>query len=74
MNWDIVEGNWKQFKGRVRVRWGKLTDDHLETISGKRVELLGRLQELYGITVEEAEMQIKLFEEQNKNYKSLSAK
>lgn len=74
MNWDIVEGNWKQFKGRVRVRWGKLTDDHLEAISGKRVELLGKLQELYGITVEEAEMQIKLFEEQNKNYKSLSAK
>jgi uncharacterized protein YjbJ (UPF0337 family) len=39
MNWDTVEGNWKQFKGKVKARWGKLTDDHLDEIAGKRVEL-----------------------------------
>lgn len=74
MNWDMVEGNWKQFKGRVRVRWGKLNDDHLEVISGKRIILSGKIQELYGITMDEAEAQIKLFEEQNKNFKSLLTK
>jgi uncharacterized protein YjbJ (UPF0337 family) len=68
MNWDMVEGNWKQFKGRVRVRWGKLTNDHLDLIAGKRIELLGKIQELYGVTVEEAELQIKIFEGQNKGY------
>lgn len=74
MNWDIVEGNWKQFKGRVRVRWGKLTDDHLALISGKRIELGGKLQELYGLTLDEAEEQIKHFEEQNKDFKPISKK
>jgi uncharacterized protein YjbJ (UPF0337 family) len=69
MNWDIVEGNWKQFKGKVRARWGKLTNDQLDLISGKRMELAGKIQELYGVTVEEAEAQIKLFEDQNKDFK-----
>lgn len=45
MNWDIVEGNWKQFKGNVKQQWGKLTDDHLDVIAGKRVELAGKIQE-----------------------------
>ena len=69
MNWDIVEGNWKQFKGRIRVRWGKLTDDKLDLINGKRVELAGKIQEAYGITKEEVEAQIKIFEEQNQDFK-----
>ena len=69
MNWDIVEGNWKQFKGRVRVRWGKLTNYNLDLIAGKRVELAGKIQEAYGITKEEVEEQIKIFEEQNKDFK-----
>ena len=69
MNWDIVEGNWKQFKGRIRVRWGKLTDDKLDLISGKRIELAGKIQEAYGITKEEVEEQIKIFEEQNQDFK-----
>lgn len=69
MNWDIVEGNWKQFKGRIRVRWGKLTDDKLDLINGKRVELAGKIQEAYGITKEEVEEQIKIFEEQNQDFK-----
>ncbi len=68
MNWDIVEGNWKQFKGRVKARWGNLTDDHLNMIAGKRVQLAGKIQEAYGITKDEAEQQIRRFEERNKDY------
>jgi uncharacterized protein YjbJ (UPF0337 family) len=67
MNWDIVEGNWKQFKGKVKAQWGKLSDDHLDVIAGKRDQLLGKVQELYGITKDEAEKQIKGFEERNKD-------
>jgi uncharacterized protein YjbJ (UPF0337 family) len=58
MNWDRVRGNWKQLKGELRARWGKLTDDDLEVIAGSRDRLVGRLQELYGIRKEEAERQI----------------
>jgi uncharacterized protein YjbJ (UPF0337 family) len=67
MNWDIVKGNWKQFKGKVKAQWGKLTDDHLDVIAGKRDELAGKIQETYGITKDEAEEQIKRFEERNKD-------
>ena len=62
MNWDIIEGNWKQFKGEIRAQWGKLTDKQLDVIAGKRTELAGKLQEAYGITKDEAEKQIKRFE------------
>jgi uncharacterized protein YjbJ (UPF0337 family) len=48
MNWNIVEGNWKQFRGEVKVQWGKLTDDHLDVIAGKRIQLAGKIQEAYG--------------------------
>lgn len=61
MNWDIVEENWKQFKGKVRARWGNLTDDHLGMIACKRVALVGKLQEACGITKGEADKQIKRF-------------
>jgi len=67
MNWDIAKGNWKQFKGKVKAQWGQLTDDHLDQIDGKRIELAGKIQETYGITKDEAEMQIKQFEENNKD-------
>lgn len=70
MNWDIVEGNWKQFKGKVCVRWGKLTDDQLDLIAGKRTELAGKIQEAYGITKDEVEQQIQIFEKQMKDLKS----
>ena len=73
MNWDIVEGNWKQFKGKVKARWGSLTDDHLDMIAGKRVELAGKIQEAYGITKDEAEQQIKRFEALNKKYRPKSS-
>lgn len=68
MNWDTIEGNWKQFKGHVKEKWGKLTDDHLDTIAGKRDQLTGKLQEMYGITKDQAEVQIKAFEEMHKDY------
>lgn len=65
MNWDIAEGNWMQLKGKVKAQWGKLTDDELDVIAGKRTELAGRIQEVYGITKEDAEDQIKRFEDTN---------
>ena len=49
MNWDQIAGNWKQFKGTVKEKWGKLTDDDLEVIEGKKDQLVGRLQERYRI-------------------------
>jgi len=54
MNSDVFEGKWKQLKGTVKQRWGKLTDDDLTTISGKKDELVGKLQERYGYTREQA--------------------
>jgi uncharacterized protein YjbJ (UPF0337 family) len=63
MNWDTIKGDWKQFKGRVREQWGKLTDDDLDVIAGRRDQLLGRIQKSYGITKDEAERQLQEFEE-----------
>jgi len=54
MNWDKVEGNWKQFKGEIQQQWGKLTDDDMDRVEGKKEELAGRIQERYGQTREEA--------------------
>jgi uncharacterized protein YjbJ (UPF0337 family) len=68
MNWDVIEGNWKQFKGHVKEKWGKLNDDNLDTIAGKRDQLAGRIQETYGITKDQAEVQIKAFEETHKDF------
>lgn len=62
MNWDRVEGNWKQIRGQIRERWGRLTDDDIDRIAGKRDDLVGRLQELYGIKKEEVERQISEWE------------
>jgi uncharacterized protein YjbJ (UPF0337 family) len=61
MNWDRIEGNWKQLKGKARVQWGKLTDDQLDVIGGKREQLVGRLQEQYGLGKDEAERQVDRF-------------
>lgn len=61
MNWDRIEGNWKQFQGKVRQQWGKLTDDDLDVIDGHREELSGRIQEVYGVSKDEAERQIERF-------------
>lgn len=61
MNWDRIEGNWKQFKGQVQDRWGKLTDDDLDRIDGERKQLEGKLQEAYGIGRDEAQKQVDEF-------------
>lgn len=64
MNWDQIEGKWKELKGRVGEKWGKLTDDDLATIAGKRDALAGLLQQKYGIAKENVDTQIAAFERQ----------
>jgi uncharacterized protein YjbJ (UPF0337 family) len=54
MDWNRVEGNWKQFKGNVKERWGKLTDDDLNVIEGRREQLEGKLQQRYGYAKDKA--------------------
>lgn len=63
MAWDRIEGNWKQFKGKVKETWGDLTDDELDQIAGKRDVLLGKIQERYGIEKDEAERRLRDFED-----------
>ena len=62
MNWDRIEGNWKQMKGSIKVKWGKLTDDEFDTIAGKRDKLVGKIQERYGCSRDEADSQVKIWE------------
>lgn len=61
MNWDQVQGKWKQYKGQVRAKWGKLTDSDLDVIEGNRQQLVGKVQEYYGVTKESAEKQVDEF-------------
>lgn len=68
MNQDRIEGNWKQVKGKVKEQWGKLTDDDLDVIAGKRDQLMGRIQERHGIAKDEAEQQVATFETRNPDY------
>ena len=65
MNDDRMEGNWKQFKGKVKEQWGKLTDDDLDVINGRRDQLAGKIQERHGVARDEAERQLKDFETRN---------
>lgn len=62
MNWDTVKGQWMQFRGQVKEQWGKLTDDDLDQIEGKRDQLLGAVQKRYGVARDEAEKQVSNFE------------
>ena len=57
MNWDQMEGKWKQLTGGVKKQWGKLTDDDLQYMAGSKDQFVGRLQERYGIAKEEAQKQ-----------------
>jgi len=68
MNWDRIEGNWKQFKGKAKEQWGKLTDDDLDVVSGKRDQLVGRIQERYGIAKDAAERQIEEWTKREDDY------
>jgi uncharacterized protein YjbJ (UPF0337 family) len=61
MNWDQIEGNWKQFKGKVKEKWADLTDDDLTAIEGKRDQLAGKLQERYGYARDRAERELEEF-------------
>ncbi len=67
MNKDTIEGNWKELKGKVKTQWGKLTDDRLDVIDGKRDQLAGEIQQAYGVSREEAEKQVKEFEKASEN-------
>jgi uncharacterized protein YjbJ (UPF0337 family) len=58
MNWDIVQGKWKQMTGAAKENWGKLTDDDLDQAAGQRDKLIGKIQEKYGIAKDEAEKQV----------------
>ena len=58
MNWDQIAGMWKQSKGKIRERWGKLTDDDIDKAAGKRDQFIGMIQQRYGIAREEAERQV----------------
>ena len=69
MNEDRTEGNWKQFKGKVKEQWGKLTDDDLDVIAGRRDQLAGKLQERHGIAKDEAERQIRDYESRNPDHR-----
>lgn len=66
MNENIAKGNWKQFKGKVKEQWGKLTDDDLDVIDGRREQLVGKVQERFGVAQDEAEEQVKDWETRNK--------
>ncbi|MGR3491060.1 MAG: CsbD family protein [Shimia sp.] len=61
MNWDIVKGNWKEYKGKAQQQWGKLTDDELTQAQGDRQELVGLVQQKYGYTKDEAEREVDQF-------------
>lgn len=58
MNSDLIEGNWKEMKGKVQQKWGKLTDDDLDKIDGRREELIGKVQQAYGKSRDEAEREV----------------
>jgi uncharacterized protein YjbJ (UPF0337 family) len=58
MNWDQIEGKWKQLKGSIQERWGKLTNDDLDVIAGQREKFIGRIEERYGFTKEQAQKEL----------------
>lgn len=58
MDWDRVQGNWQQMKGKVKEQWGRLTDDDLDVIGGKQDQLEGRLQERYGYAKDQAKREV----------------
>lgn len=74
MNWDRVEGKWKQLRGSARTKWGKLTDSDLDQVAGKKDKLVGMVQERYGIAKDEAERQtdewLKTLRDDNQEFQS----
>jgi uncharacterized protein YjbJ (UPF0337 family) len=74
MNNDIMAGNWKQMRGKLREKWGKLTDDDLDVAAGRRDQLIGRIQERYGLAKDEAEKQLKDFENAHKQESKVASR
>jgi uncharacterized protein YjbJ (UPF0337 family) len=70
MNQDQIAGNWQQLKGEAKRQWGKLTDDTLTQIDGNREKLAGKIQEAYGVAKEDAEQQIRRWEEEAHKHKA----
>jgi uncharacterized protein YjbJ (UPF0337 family) len=68
MNHDRIHGRWKQLKGKVKEQWGKLTDDDLDVIAGRRDQLLGRIQQRHGLARDEADRQVRAFERTNPEF------
>ncbi|PIJ48420.1 hypothetical protein BL250_15805 [Erwinia sp. OLTSP20] len=66
MNKDQASGNWKEFKGKVKEKWGKLTDDDMQIINGKRDQLIGKIQARYGYEKDRAEKEVSDWERSNK--------
>jgi len=69
MNEEQIKGNWHQLKGQLKQQWGKLTDDDLDVIAGKREQLLGRIQQRHGVAKDEAERQVDTFERRNPDFR-----
>lgn len=67
MNWDSIEGNWNQAKGKIREQWGELTDDDLDVVEGKREQLVGAIQKRYGKTKDEVEQEVKAYERRHED-------
>ena len=68
MNWNEIEGNWREFKGAVQERWGKLTDSDIDRIAANREKLVGQLQSAYGKSREDVERELDLFVEGMKRH------
>ena len=58
MNWDVIKGNWKQIRGEAKKQWGKLSDDDLQVVAGQRDKLVGKIQEAYGKSRDEADREV----------------
>ncbi|MBC5785820.1 CsbD family protein [Ramlibacter sp. USB13] len=69
MNQDRIQGRWRQIKGKVKEQWGKLTDDDLDVIAGRREQLLGRIQQRHGVARDEADRQVRDFEQKHPDHR-----
>lgn len=65
MNWDRIEGNWKQLKGNIHLHWGKLTDNKLEETLGRHTKISGQIQEIFGIAKDENKLSLAWLSSQN---------